>query len=143
MLNSLVFLASDLSIKVLSCGLETLWTFSCTAPIRTELPFFHMGFLVPQQGHAVLARNLLRSKWPPASHRWLPSPSELSMTGHCPRVVYFSFVKEKFETSHKGGRMKTHLSNFLILLQGCPQDTDAITHMSPSSSTIKHTYYPA
>lgn len=143
MLNSLVFLASDLSIEVLSCRLETLWTFSCAVPIRTELPLFHVGFLVSLQGHAVLARNLLRSKWPPASHCWLPAPSELSVIGHCTRVVYFSFVKENFETSRKVGRMKTHLSNFLMLLQGCPQDTDAITHIPPSSSTIKHTYYLA
>lgn len=142
MLNSLVFLASDLSIEVLSCGLKTLWTLSCTVPIRTELPLFHVGFLVSQQGHAVLARNLLRSKWSPVIHSWLPAPSELSMTGHCQWSISV-LSKKKFETSRQVGRMKTHLSNFLILLPGCPQDTDTIAHMSPSSSTIKHTYCPA
>lgn len=45
MLNSLLFLASDLSIDLLSNGLETVWTLSCTVQVKTKtgLPLFHLS----------------------------------------------------------------------------------------------------
>lgn len=78
-----------------------------------------------------LAKSQLRIKWPPTTHSRLPATPELSMIGHCRRVVYFMFAKENIEISCKVGKIKTHLSNFLQLLQGFPQVTDGITFLSP------------
>lgn len=130
MLSRLLFLATDLSIHVLSCGLKAVWTFSCTVSVRTSCSLSHSN-----QGQCYFGQKPAKVAWLATYQPWLTA-YYLRTIYDCPlpRRDLFQVCQRKiFENSCKVGRMKTHPSNSLRLLQGCPQDTDetALYHLQP------------